>query len=294
VVICVATYNGERYLRDQLDSLVNQENIDFEILVGDDGSTDKTLDVLKEYADLGKLTELHQFERVGINENFLNLLKLCKDYDFVAFSDQDDIWESNKLYELSKLLGNEKPELAFCQRSIFVSGKRSQRPKFLNESKVGFHNALVENVVPGNTMLLNRKAVEIIIASNISIAKYYDSYIYLLISGLGEVKYLPATLLRYRIHEKNAVGIRKFSITGYKKAVETYILNAQLLKSGYLAPLTADKVKLLEEFLMGFQDKNKLRSIYRLLTIRTIRQNAVDDLVWRAITILVRLSKYPD
>lgn len=294
MVICMATYNGETYLRDQLESLINQENVDIEILVGDDGSTDKTLDVLREYADSGKIAGFHQFDRVGINKNFLNLLKFCKDYDFVAFSDQDDIWESNKLYALSKLLGSEKPELAFCQRSIFVSGKRSYTPKILNESKIGFQNALVENVVPGNTMLLNRKAVEIILASNVSTAKYYDSYIYLLISGLGEVKYLPASLLKYRIHDSNAVGIRRFGITGYKNAVRSYVLNAQLLNSRYLESLDPDKAKLLEEFLMGFQEKNKLRSIYRLLFIRTIRQRALDDLAWRAATILVRLSKVPN
>ena len=294
MVICMATYNGETYLRDQLESLINQENVDIEILVGDDGSTDKTLDILKEYVDLGKIARVHQFDRVGINKNFLSLLEFCKDYDYVAFSDQDDIWESKKLYELSKLLEIEKPELAFCQRSIFISGKNQRNPKFPYENKVGFENALVENVVPGNTMLLNRKAVEIITASNASIAKYYDSYIYLLISGLGEVKYLPAPLLRYRIHEKNAVGIRRFAITGYKNAVRSYILNAQLLKSGYLASLDADKAKLLEEFLMGFQEKNKLIGIYRLLSVRTIRQRVVDDLIWRAITILACLSKNPD
>ncbi len=294
MVICMATYNGETYLRDQLESLINQENVDIEILVGDDGSVDETLDVLREYADLGKIAGFHQFDRDGINKNFLNLLEFCKEYDFVAFSDQDDIWESNKLYELSKLLGNEKPELAFCQRSIFISGKRSYTPKFLNESKVGFQNALVENVVPGNTMLLNRKAVEIIIASNASTAKYYDSYIYLLISGLGEVKYLPASLLKYRIHDSNAVGVRRFGITGYKDAVRSYVLNAQLLNSRYLESLDSDKAKLLEEFLMGFQEKSKLKSIYRLLSIRTIRQRAVDDLIWRATAILVLLSKAPD
>jgi glycosyltransferase involved in cell wall biosynthesis len=293
VVICLATYNGETYLRDQLESLINQENVDIEILVGDDGSTDKTLGVLREYAQLGKLAGVHHFNRVGTNKNFLNLLKLCKEYDFVAFSDQDDIWESNKLYELSKLLGSEKPELAFCQRSILISGKRSYIPKFLNVSKVGFQNALVENVAPGNTMLLNQKAVEIIIASNASSAEYYDSYIYLLISGLGVVKYLPKPLLKYRIHENNAVGIRRFDISGYKHAVKNYVFNAQLLKSGYSESLDAEKLELLENFLMSFQEKNKIKSVFRLLSVSTFRQSTLDDLIWRAIAILVSLRSDP-
>jgi glycosyltransferase involved in cell wall biosynthesis len=294
VVICLTTYNGETYLREQLESLVNQENVDVKILVGDDGSTDKTLDILTEYVDLGKIAEVHQFDRVGTNDNFLNLLKLCKEYDFVAFSDQDDIWKSSKLYELSKLLGSEKPELAFCKRTIFGRVKRRYKSNFLAEVKVGFQNALVENVAPGNTMMLNSKAVELIISSKASKAKFYDSYIYLLISGLGEVKYLSIPLVSYRIHERNAVGIRRFGIRRYMESVKNYLINAQLLHSEYSKTLNVDKLALLEEFMGGFQEKNKLKSIYRLLTMRTKRQNTLDDLAWRVFTILVRLGNKLD
>jgi glycosyltransferase involved in cell wall biosynthesis len=294
VAICLATYNGESYLRDQLESLINQENVQINIIVGDDGSTDKTLDILKQYFDSGKISEIHHFNRVGINSNFLSLLTFCSNYDFVAFSDQDDIWESTKLYQLSKLLESEKPELAFCQRSFFGSTKKKFSTEFLNKSKVGFHNALVENVAPGNTVMLNRKAVEVIVASNASTASFFDSYIYLLISGLGEVKYLPIPLVKYRIHKNNAVGIRKFGFTIYLEAIRRSILNAQLLKSEYSKSLDEDKSRLLEEFLGGFQEKYIVKSIYSFLTINTKRQSILDDLVWRVFAILVRLSSKPN
>jgi glycosyltransferase involved in cell wall biosynthesis len=294
VAICLATYNGESYLREQLESLKNQEKVEIHIIVGDDGSTDKTLDILKPYFHSGKISEIHHFDRIGINSNFLRLLTFCNDYDFIAFSDQDDIWESTKLYQLSQLLGSEKPELAFCQRSIFGSTKKRFSTKFTKESKVGFHNALVENIAPGNTMMLNRKAVEMIIASNASTASFFDSYIYLLISGLGEVKYLPIPLVNYRIHRNNAVGIRKFGFTIYLESIRNSILNAQLLKSEYSKSLDADKSRLLEEFLGGFQEKNILKSIQSILTISTKRQSILDDLAWRAFAILVRLSSKPN
>lgn len=294
MVICLATFNGEAFLGEQLESIINQEKVDIQILVGDDGSTDKTLDILNQYLDLGKIANVYQFERVGINNNFLNLLKYCEDYDFVAFSDQDDVWESNKLYELSNILGSEKPELSFCQRSIFDSARNIHTSNFPRKGRVGFQNALVENVVPGNTMMLNRKAVEAIIASNASFAKYYDSYIYLLISGIGEIKYLPAQLVNYRIHENNAVGLGEAGIANYKNSVNNYVLNAQLLESKYSDSLDGDKLKLLNKFLMGFKEKNKLKSIYKLLTVKTRRQSTFDDLAWRVMTILVRLRNNTD
>lgn len=294
VVICLATYNGEAYLREQLESIINQQNVDIQILAGDDGSTDKTLDILNQYLKLGKIANIYQFGRVGISNNFINLLKYCKDYDFVAFSDQDDVWESNKLFELSNILGSEKPELSFCQRSISDSARNKHKPNFPRENRVGFRNALVENVVPGNTMMLNRKAVEVIISSNASFAKHYDSYIYLLISGIGEIKYLPAQLVNYRIHENNAVGLGKAGITNFTNSVNNYVLNAQLLESKYSDSLDTDKLKLLNKFLMGFKDKNWIKSIYNLLTVRTRRQSTLDELVWRVIAILVRLRNDPD
>ena len=95
VVLC--TYNGEKYIREQIDSILNQEYLPKEIIIQDDGSTDGTLSVIQEYAEKEPIIKIHKNNRGrGINSNFFDAMSKASG-DYIAISDQDDIWAKEKL-----------------------------------------------------------------------------------------------------------------------------------------------------------------------------------------------------
>ena len=97
ISIAMATYNGEKYIKEQLQSLSNQTSLPFELVVGDDGSTDATLDILKEFCAHAPFpVRIHQNQaNLGFARNFLDTARRCKG-DWIAFCDQDDVWLPDK------------------------------------------------------------------------------------------------------------------------------------------------------------------------------------------------------
>ena len=106
ISIAMTTYNGARYLREQLDSILCQSVTDFELVVCDDCSTDNTFSILQEYAENDPRINLHQNEKnLGFKRNFERVIKLAKG-DFVALCDQDDVWTKNHLEVLLNGIGD--------------------------------------------------------------------------------------------------------------------------------------------------------------------------------------------
>ena len=95
VTVLMSTYNGERFLKEQLDSILQQQDVDVRLCVRDDGSTDGTMDILLEYADAIELTIGNNF---GVGNSFMSMVYSANlESDYYAFSDQDDIWMPDKL-----------------------------------------------------------------------------------------------------------------------------------------------------------------------------------------------------
>lgn len=106
ISIAMTTYNGDRYLRQQLDSILNQTHSDFELIVCDDCSTDSTREILSEYEKKDdRIRVVLNKGNLGFKKNFEKAISLCQ-YDFVALSDQDDVWEKNHLEKLMDLIGD--------------------------------------------------------------------------------------------------------------------------------------------------------------------------------------------
>ena len=97
VAVLMSTYNGKKFIREQIESILNQKG-DYliDLWVRDDGSTDGTQEILEEYASQKKL-KMYKGYNLGPALSFLDLLKQCWDYDYYAFSDQDDYWNSDKI-----------------------------------------------------------------------------------------------------------------------------------------------------------------------------------------------------
>jgi glycosyltransferase involved in cell wall biosynthesis len=218
VAILLSTYNGERFLKAQLDSLLDQTFEEWTLYWRDDGSTDNTLAILEEFAisaGQGRCVRLQVTpERLRPTASYLALLAEVQDRlaegGMVAFADQDDVWLPQKLARgvaALRELGNAVPGL-YCARQILVDETLRRIGVSLPIRRpVGFPAALTQNVTTGCTILLNRRAVSLIAASRPPPASLHDWWCYVVVTAAGGTL-LPddePTML-YRQHGANMVG----------------------------------------------------------------------------------------
>ncbi len=225
VYIVLAAYNGEKYIKEQLDSLLGQTYKNLIIDVCDDGSSDGTLEVIKEYMAADERILLHQNkENLGYVRNFLEGAKRSP-APYVMFCDQDDIWNSDKveitLREM-KMAENEapgKPVLVYTDVVNYNSTTGEDMGLFhksshLNVKKVDTAHVFMENKCIGCTMMMNHNVLDYLnkIPDEIRV---HDWWIALICSHFGMIHYLPQPTMRYRQHEENQIGGNSFS--GYLK-----------------------------------------------------------------------------
>lgn len=214
VAILVCTYNGERFLAQQLESIAGQTYPHWVVVVSDDGSTDSTLEVLRDYAERwgdSKLSVRRGPGR-GYAANFLDVT--CDgsiESEFYAWADQDDIWQKNKLESALRRLQDipvQTPAL-YCGRTQLID-EHGARIGFspLFRRPVGFANALVQSVGGGNTMVFNDAARQLFqrAGADLDIVSH-DWWAYLLVSGAGGwVFYDASPTILYRQHDTNLIG----------------------------------------------------------------------------------------
>lgn len=213
VVILLGTHNGAEFLPEQLQSFRNQCHSNWELLVSDDGSTDQTVEVIEAFAKLvPQRVTLRQGPRQEFWKNFLSMVRLNDmGGEFFAYSDQDDIWGSEKLAKAVDWLATipkGRPALYFG-RTILIG--RDGRPLGLSplfERAASFQNALVQNIGGGNTMVFNRATKSLLAATpeDVSLVAH-DWWTYQLVTGAGGVAhYDPWPTVKYRQHQQNLIG----------------------------------------------------------------------------------------
>lgn len=218
IEILLPTHNGEKYIAQQLDSLLNQTYRDFHITVYDDNSTDGTKSVISKYINKFpfKISELITSEASGSAcRSFDILLKNCES-DYAALCDQDDIWKKDKLFyeitkmeELERLHGKDTPLLVHSDLSITDEKMKILHKSFFSYKSLPKKNKmsklLVQNNVTGCTCLLNKSLC--IISGNIPKAiKIHDWWIALIACCFGEIGFVDKTLVLYRQHNNNTIG----------------------------------------------------------------------------------------
>ena len=213
VAILLCTYNGERFLQEQLDSIESQQHKNIAIWASDDGSNDDTLNILNEYSNRWGLNRFSTYTgpQDGFAANFLSLA--CNPEikaNYFAFADQDDVWEVDKLTRaikhLEKLPENEPAIYSSRTTLIDEQGKKKgQSPLF--KKKPSFKNALVQSIAAGNTMVMNKAARNLIYqAGEVQIVSH-DWWAYMLVTGAGGTfiyDSYPSVL--YRQHNHNVIG----------------------------------------------------------------------------------------
>lgn len=210
IVVFMPTYNGERFLSAQLDSILSQKgNFDLNITVRDDGSTDGTCDILRRYA-LEQGVNVIYGEHIGVNASIMEMVNQADgEAELYAFSDQDDVWYDFRMQEAVDAClypCDDMPLLWTCHEDLTdehlnVFGAMPF-PKYLGN----FHNAIIQNKTPGHTQVFNGALLRLLQGYPPDSIFVYDWVLYLLASAFGRVLYCARSCGMYRQHGANTIG----------------------------------------------------------------------------------------
>ena len=216
ILILLSSYNGEKYIQEQIVSLENQQNVSVTILIRDDGSKDSTVQVVKSLQQEYKNIVLIEGENIGCAKSFSELLvyasKTFSAYDYYAFCDQDDFWLSEKLKTAVSVLNSmsKEKQLLYCS-NLYVVDKNLQNRK--KKYKNGFVKiipiaSLAESYGTGCTMVFNKAVVDFYVSHIPENLHLHDLWIYHQCVFLGHVFYDDESYILYRQHGNNVVGAR--------------------------------------------------------------------------------------
>lgn len=307
IIILLATYNGENFIKAQLDSILNQNFKAFKLVVADDASIDKTRDILLSYKEKFKdrLELIFNKKSLGVKKNFLKLLYTYLDEaNYFMFCDQDDIWLENKislsLKKIKEIEGIEvipslvHTDLSICDSELNII-ERSMNKKLKLDKIDTFAKLLVENKVTGNTIIINRELAikafspklpkDILLEFISNNIVMHDWYLALVAAYIGNIYFINKSLVLYRQHNKNVCGLEKNNIKDiflrklnakniysliYKQANLIYNINIE----------DNQNKKILKDFIL-MQDKSRFYKIYICLKHKIYKK-----------TFLLTISKF--
>ena len=310
IQILMSTYNGGRYIRTQLKSIVAQTIKNKTLLIRDDGSTDNTIEIIQEYQKQYPWIFYYQGKNIGVQKSFLELIQNSDpEADYIAFSDQDDEWLPEKLERavecLQKLGSAQEPSvpLLYCSDKIIVGEQLESLNVTVSRKvrKITFGNALVQNICTGCTAVLNRALLDLIRKHSVTEMKnliMHDWWFYLTASCFGKVFYDKEAYIRYRQHGANACGamlsrraLLAYRLNELKKPRGEIYRQVELFLETYQELLCLPqyrKNKAMAEQLLCCKTKRWER-LKLAVDFRYFRQKLSDDLVFRGIVLIGKL-----
>ena len=257
----MSTYNGEKYLREQIDSILNQENVEVDILIRDDGSTDNTLNILKEYIKKHKNINYYTGANLRSAKSFMNLLFTAKEYNYYAFSDQDDVWDKNKLYvAVSKL--KEGYDLYGGKKSIVDSELNILNIEDEIPVSLELGSVILRCRVSGCTMVFTKNLREKLLKYDPIVLSMHDSWVLKVAVSVGKVFFDNNKYILYRQHSNNVVGAKKSFINQFKER----ILNLKKRKEQTFVRLSMAK-ELYNNY-VDFLSKNDKENLYYFINYK--------------------------
>lgn len=309
VLVMLSTYNGERYIKEQLDSLYRQKDVNIHILVRDDGSTDGTVSILEKYMSAyGKMT-IHAEENIGCKRSFYKLIQMAStmeaSFDYYAFCDQDDIWDEDKLISAVGALDKSDNEY-----KLYYSEARcvDDNMNLIKVRPIMTNGSLVANIISshslGCTQVFNRSVLTMASLINDVILPSIlpDGYIpqhdaWTLISAQcldGYVYHDPTAHINYRQHANNVVGGGSTSrLTILKRRLKRHLSHPNMRSRLALYVLTvygkflSDDAHYMVNLLANYRDNVKNR--FRLIFSKTIKtDNMSIDFPMRIMILIGR------
>ena len=302
ICILMTSYNGEKFIRQQLESIFSQTFKNWQLIISDDGSTDKTKEIILEYQKiLGGKIQLRNGPQNGFAENFLSLA--CDKNlvsDFYAFCDQDDVWLPQKLEvaikQISNASLNNEPYL-YCGCTVYVDEQLiAIGQSTLFKQPPSFDNALVQSIAGGNTMIFNRASKLVIETVGMVPTPSHDWWLYLLISGAGgKVFYDRTPLLLYRQHGNSIVGentsffnkfkrLLKLVDGGFKKWTDSNIKCLQMAED-----LLTHKAKESLSILINIRQLSFFKKIKNMKLFRYYRQSSFQNLILKIAFLMNKI-----
>ncbi len=272
VAILLAVYNGEKYLHQQLDSIVNQSYKDWKLYIRDDGSLDDSLLIINkfiaDYPDKLKLVD-DNLKNLGSCNNFFQILKNV-DADYYMFADQDDVWNTDKieitLHHFKKIKKKDeikKPLLLHTDLEVVDINLNRIATSFWNYQQMdvikgnSFNKLLVQNIVTGCTMMFNNelKMKLEILPDNVFV---HDWWIALVASKFGSIDHTDIQTIKYRQHPNNVAGAKQsgnkhflkrlLKLNEVRKGLEDSVFQANVFLNIYRNQLDDKTLKILDKF----------------------------------------------
>lgn len=255
ISVAMTTYNGEKYIRKQIESILNQSKKVDEIIVCDDGSTDKTVEILKEYP----VTVYQNEKNLGYRLNFKKVMSLCT-HEYTFLCDQDDIWEHNKVETMINIMkknpnihvlassftyidANDKT-IIMKQKKHFSNNNLYPRPVNKDDLvEVTFHEYLPMNYFQGCSLVMDQWIKD-------KFLKYFDSrlphdwFLSMIASSYHGMYFLNQSLFKYRLHDNNSIGVEYLtqSASDHVKKASSLELRMQNAKNALIILENVEKV----------------------------------------------------
>lgn len=296
VAILLATYNGEPYIRNFLDSLIKQEYANFKLYISDDGSSDATMNILRSYESILEIEFLKSSAHLGAAKNFFKLLEEVDDrHSYYMFADQDDYWYSDKIFNAVDILKNiSADKIVYFSRLEYVDSNLktigySKIPNIIN-----LQNAIVENIINGCTLVItNNMRAEVLKYKPIDYVMH-DWWFYLCGTTFGKIIYDPRFTIKYRQHGKSTIGIKSYNLKYLKISIYRFFQNKAGINNFskqsisflncYNTILNTEQRTLLEKVKDASINK-KFKYIYKIF-FKLKRQNNFDNIFLHLIILL--------
>lgn len=264
----MATYNGEKYLYEQIESILNQSYKNWILLIRDDKSEDSTVSIIEEYEKRDPRIRLLRDRKgnMGFVKNFEELLKNSQE-EFIMFSDQDDYWEKDKIKNYIEILQKDEklsqiPLLIHSNSFICDKELKIVKEKFIDSSIASEKNGnsyFFSYVVQGSTVMINRKLKEICVPF-LSSVTLHDRYFHLISEFFGKRIFIDKSLMKYRQHMNNEIGVRRNILQ-------------KILKKRYFDTKDRDLIIELKEKYAEIIKKEKIKEIDAYLEVTNIQKN---------------------
>lgn len=296
VAILLSTYNGEKYLREQIDSILAQTYDNFELIVRDDGSRDSTVEIVKEYMEKSdKEITLMVGKNLGFIKSFFELLK-HSDADYFSFADQDDIWLPNKIElavnSLNKL-DDTKPNMAFSNVDYYDTEMNFMGNGDSKGKKPSFLNSLYECINQGMTMVINKTTRDYIVKNIPEKCFFHDWWTYMICTAFGNVVQDDVVTVKYRRAKTNATVEGQGKITLFIWRIKKLFLGegmkdirAQqtIFKNIFYDSLSKENKKILDTF--EGEKYNFFKALKKTFYPKKIRRKLVDEIPLRILFLL--------
>ena len=298
LIVLMSTYNGEKYVRQQLDSLLDQTMRPSKILIRDDGSRDDTLAILEEYASEYPFITYYNGKNLGPAASFWDLIRECEDADYYSFCDQDDVWFSDKLETAVKALEKEDSSipLLYCSRYTLTDGDLNPINSDVSDlyGFTDFAHSLLYHTAPGCTFVFNdaarKKALQYDIEKEYCVI--HDAIIHKVVALFGKVILDKSSHMYYRQHGNNEIGMNADPVKVFLGRVKRFVSGeircyrsrtARSLLNVYGDEIGEDKKELLNIVASYMNDKELKK---KLLEMDCFRSHTVNDLFFRLLVLV--------